>query len=125
MDVLISKNIARFRAELNELLVGSESNSLDAATQLLLECEGTIHLSGVGSAAFVAKKIAQTLISVSKRAAFLQPVDALHGDIGAVHQDDVAILLSDSGECEELIKLIPLLRKKKSTPYFIYQSTSE
>lgn len=70
--------------------------------------------SGVGKSGIIAKKIAATFSSFGVSAMFLHPVEALHGDIGAVQQGDVAILLSKSGNTEELIRLIPYLKMRSA-----------
>lgn len=78
----------------------------------LLECKGTVFLSGVGKSGIVAKKIAMTMNSCGIKAGFLSPLNALHGDIGIISSDDVALLLSKSGETDELLNLCPALRNK-------------
>ena len=58
----------------------------------LLGCRGTVFLSGVGKSGFIAQKVCMTLVSSGTRAAFLSPIDALHGDIGGLSADDVLVL---------------------------------
>ncbi|KAK8565284.1 hypothetical protein V6N13_020405 [Hibiscus sabdariffa] len=81
-------------------------------TQTLLNFRGTIFFSGVGKSGFVANKIAQTLVSLGIRSSFLSPLDALHGDIGALSSADVLVLFSKSGSTEELLRLVPCVRAK-------------
>uniref|UniRef100_A0A6M2EFP2 SIS domain-containing protein n=1 Tax=Populus davidiana TaxID=266767 RepID=A0A6M2EFP2_9ROSI len=81
-------------------------------TQTLLHCNGTIFFSGVGKSGFVANKISQTLISLGIRAGFLSPLDALHGDIGALSASDILVLFSKSGNTEELLRLVPCAKAK-------------
>jgi arabinose-5-phosphate isomerase len=83
-----------------------------AFARTLLSAAGTIFFSGVGKSGFVAHKISQTLVSLGIRSAFLSPVDALHGDIGALTPRDVLVLLSKSGATEELLRLVPCARAK-------------
>ena len=78
----------------------------------LLACAGTVFVTGVGKSGIVAKKIAMTMNSCGTKASFLSPLDALHGDLGQVAQGDCVILLSKSGETEELLHLCPALRNK-------------
>jgi arabinose-5-phosphate isomerase len=66
----------------------------------------------VGKSGLIAKKIAFTLVSTGTRALFLSPVDALHGDLGMVDVNDVFIMLSKSGESDELMQLVPAIRNK-------------
>ncbi|MCC5736371.1 SIS domain-containing protein, partial [Klebsiella pneumoniae] len=79
---------------------------------ILKACEGMIVLSGVGKSALVAEKTALTLTSTGTRAFFLSPSNALHGDIGIVSKKDVFIMMSKSGESDELLQMIPTLRNK-------------
>lgn len=78
----------------------------------LLACKGTLFLSGVGKSGIIAKKIAMTMNSCGIRAGFLSPLNALHGDIGIISSDDIVLLLSKSGETDELLSLCPALRNK-------------
>lgn len=80
--------------------------------RILADCKGLIFFTGVGKSGLVAKKIAMTMTSVGTRALYLSPTDALHGDIGLVSKDDVFVLISKSGETDELLHLIPYLRNK-------------
>lgn len=77
-----------------------------------LECKGLIILSGVGKSGIVAEKIATTMTSSGTRAIYLSPINFLHGDIGIFSPDDILIFLSKSGETEELLTLIPFLKKR-------------
>ena len=71
-------------------------------------------LTGVGKSGIVARKLAATFTSIGLTSIYLNPLDALHGDLGIVDKDDLCILLSNSGETEELINLIPHLKSKGS-----------
>ncbi|MBW3629900.1 MAG: KpsF/GutQ family sugar-phosphate isomerase [Gemmatimonadetes bacterium] len=77
-------------------------DSFVAAVRTILESSGRVIVSGVGKSGIVARKIAATLTSTGTAAIFLHPVEALHGDLGIVGREDVALLLSKSGETEEL-----------------------
>lgn len=79
---------------------------------ILKNRQGLIVLSGVGKSGLVAKKIAVTLTSTGTRATFLSPTNALHGDLGILSEKDIFILLSKSGESDELLNLIPFLRNR-------------
>lgn len=78
----------------------------------LLACSGTVFLTGVGKSGIVAKKIAMTMNSCGVKAGYLSPLNALHGDIGMVSPGDCVLLLSKSGEADELLSLCPTLRNK-------------
>lgn len=84
------------------------------AVQAILEARGKIILIGAGKSGLIAQKVAATLRSTGMVALFLHPGDAAHGDLGMVTEGDVVILISKSGETEELRDLIPALRRKKT-----------
>jgi len=81
------------------------------AVALLAGARGRVIVSGVGKSGLIARKIAATLTSTGTPASYLHPVDSLHGDLGIVGRDDVAILLSKSGETEELFGLLGALQR--------------
>jgi arabinose-5-phosphate isomerase len=91
------------------------SNEVETALELLEGCRARrakLVVTGVGKSGIVARKIAATFSSIGLTAVFLNPVDALHGDLGIVASDDVALLLSNSGETEELLAILPHLRRR-------------
>ena len=79
----------------------------------IFKCRGKLIVSGIGKSAIVGKKIASTLTSTGTPSFFLHPSDALHGDLGMVEKGDIVLLISNSGETDEILKLIPLLNNKK------------
>lgn len=81
------------------------------AVQLLAQARGRVIVSGVGKSGLIARKLAATLTSTGTPATFLHPVDGLHGDLGIVGADDVAIVLSKSGESDELVGLLGSLQR--------------
>jgi arabinose-5-phosphate isomerase len=82
-----------------------------AAARLLAEGKGRVIVSGVGKSGLIARKIAATMTSTGTPAIYVHPVDSLHGDLGVVGRDDVAIVLSKSGETEELFGLVAQLKR--------------
>lgn len=88
-------------------------SNLERAVTLLLKAEKVI-ISGIGKSGLIARKIAATLTSTGTPALFLHPVEGLHGDIGIISENDVAVLLSKSGSTEELLRIIPYLRQRKT-----------
>lgn len=102
--------------ELEARAVAAAAERLDdrfaAAVALLRNAPGRVIVAGVGKSGLVARKIAATLTSTGTPAAFLHPVDSLHGDLGIVGPGDVAILLSKSGETEELFGLVEMLGRQ-------------
>ncbi|HEX7079166.1 MAG TPA: KpsF/GutQ family sugar-phosphate isomerase [Candidatus Eisenbacteria bacterium] len=87
----------------------------EATIQALAQVKGQVLTLGVGKSGLVAKKIAATLTSTGTPATFVHPVDAVHGDLGIVAPEDAAILLSKSGESQELLDLVPAFRRRGVT----------
>jgi len=82
-----------------------------AAVRLISECRGKIVLTGVGKSGLIAKKIASTLASTGTPAVFLHAAEGAHGDLGVVTPGDVVCAVSSSGETEEILRLLPTLRR--------------
>jgi arabinose-5-phosphate isomerase len=85
---------------------------IEKLVELILNSEKSIIFTGVGKSGLVAKKIALTMVSTGTKALYLSPTDAVHGDVGIVSKDDIFILLSKSGESDELLNLVPAIRNK-------------
>lgn len=81
------------------------------AVALLLGCRGRVVVSGIGKSGHIARKIAATLASTGTPAFFVHPAEASHGDLGMVTSDDVFIGISYSGESEELVAILPLVKR--------------
>jgi arabinose-5-phosphate isomerase len=80
------------------------------AAALLAATRGSVIVSGMGKAGLIGQKIAATFASTGTRSHFLHPSEAIHGDLGRVHADDVALILSFSGNTEEVVRILPALR---------------
>src|SRR6188472_2069689 len=80
------------------------------AAALLSATRGSVIVSGMGKAGLIGQKITATLASTGTRSHFLHPSEAVHGDLGRVHTDDVVLALSQSGETEEVVRLLPSFR---------------
>lgn len=90
-----------------------QSDQVEKAVEILANCRGKVVLAGVGKSGIVARKIAATLTSTGTLAVYLHPADALHGDLGIVTSDDVAMVLSNSGETDELVVILPHLKARQ------------
>src|SRR6267143_415904 len=97
----IAKAASRLRAE-----------EVDHVVAILTRCRGKIVLLGVGKSGIIAHKIAATMTSSGTAAVYLHPSDALHGGLGIVNSDDVVLMLSNSGETDELLQLLPYLKRR-------------
>src|SRR5215203_4605460 len=94
-------------------------DGFDRVAESLFHCEGRIAVVGVGKSADVGQKLAGTLNSTGTRAYTLDATRAVHGDLGMVHPDDSALLLSHSGESDELVRLLNPLRRMAAGLYAI------
>ncbi len=114
-DALILKT-ARGVVAAESRAVSGLIKTLDAsflkAVKLIAACPGKVVLLGVGKSGLIARKIAATLASTGTRSIYLHPVESLHGDLGMIASDDLAVALSYSGETEETAKLIPVLKRQ-------------
>ncbi|MDR1303021.1 MAG: KpsF/GutQ family sugar-phosphate isomerase [Puniceicoccales bacterium] len=88
--------------------------SLATVLHILLPHSGQVVVSGMGKSGYIAQKIAATLTSTGTRAAYLHPAEAVHGDLGIYGEGDPTIILSKSGASEEVLRLIPLLKRFRS-----------
>lgn len=102
-------------AAINQTAERLQPEQVQRAVDLLVECVGKVVLTGVGKSGFIARKIAATLTSTGTRAVFLHASDALHGDLGILDKSDVVLLVSNSGETDEVIAMLPYL-KHRSVP---------
>ncbi len=84
------------------------------AIDMILACKGRVVLCGMGKSGLVGKKIAATLASTGTASFFMHPAEAFHGDLGMLTMDDLLILISYSGETEEVIRLLPSLKYSKN-----------
>ncbi len=89
-----------------------DAESVERAIRLISECSDKIVVTGVGKSGVIAQKIAQTLTSTGTVAIFVHPSDAMHGGLGIITSRDVVIALSNSGETDEIIGLLPALKLK-------------
>jgi len=94
-----------------EALVDRIGEDFVQAVELIYKCSGRVVVTGMGKSGIIGKKIASTLASVGTPALFLHPAEGVHGDLGMVTKGDVIICLSNSGETEELLKLLPFVKR--------------
>jgi arabinose-5-phosphate isomerase len=100
---------------LAERLDGPMSELFARAVEMILRCgtaNGRVVVTGMGKSGIIAQKIAATLSSTGSPALFLHPAEAVHGDLGVLMPGDVVIALSASGETEEILRLLPVLKRK-------------
>lgn len=96
---------------LKDRLGTSAESEFALALQILLQCKGRVVVSGMGKSGHIARKIAATLASTGTPAMFVHPAEAAHGDLGMVTESDVLIAISNSGESEELLAIVPVIKR--------------
>ena len=92
-------------------LVNGLDEGFDLAVDLVLACEGRVLVTGMGKSGIVGQKLSATLASTGTPSHFLNPSEAVHGDLGRIVRGDVVIALSNSGETEEIVRLLELIRR--------------
>jgi arabinose-5-phosphate isomerase len=107
----IAEHVLRLEAEGILGLIGKLDASFDRAVDLLHGCAGRVILTGMGKSGLIARKVAATLASTGTPAHFLHPAEGVHGDLGMVARGDIVVALSNSGETEEMLAILPPLKR--------------
>ena len=105
-----ARRVLRMEAQAVADLEGRLDADFDAACQLCLEAAGRVVVTGIGKSGHIAGKIAATLASTGTPAFFMHTGEAGHGDLGMITPEDIVIALSNSGETEEIVRLLPMLK---------------
>ena len=105
----LGREIIQREAEALTEVANQLDESFCHAVDLLVRCTGSVIVSGMGKAGLVGQKIMATLASTGTRSHFLHPAEAVHGDLGRIHRDDLVLLLSQSGETGEVTQILPAL----------------
>ena len=96
---------------MRDRLEGPNADAFVLAIDLLHDCTGRIVVSGIGKSGHIARKIAATFASTGSPAFFVHPAEASHGDLGMVTREDVFVALSNSGETDELLTIVPIIKR--------------
>jgi len=111
----VSREIARRVLETESRAVAELARGLDdgfdRAVEMVVSCKGRVVVTGMGKSGIVCQKIAATLSSTGTPAFFMHPAEAVHGDLGMIVSGDVVVALSNSGETEEIVRLLELIRR--------------
>ncbi|MBI3593045.1 MAG: KpsF/GutQ family sugar-phosphate isomerase, partial [Nitrospirae bacterium] len=107
----IAKRVLRIEADAVSALTEKLDSNFEKAVDIIYSSKGRVIVTGMGKSGLVGKKIAATLSSTGTPAFFMHPAEAGHGDLGMVTSDDVIIAISNSGETEELVGLLPFLER--------------
>lgn len=94
-----------------QALAGRIDDALVDACRRILACPGHLIVTGIGKSGHIGHKLAATLASTGTPAFFVHPAEASHGDLGMIRADDLVLALSNSGETEELLRLLPGIKR--------------
>ncbi|MDC7692235.1 KpsF/GutQ family sugar-phosphate isomerase [Vogesella indigofera] len=108
----LARDVLAIEAAAITRLASRLDDSFSAAVALILACEGRVVVSGMGKSGHIGNKIAATLASTGTPAFFMHPAEAAHGDLGMLTERDILLALSNSGESDELLALLPALKRK-------------
>ena len=106
-----AKRVLRIEADAVAALIDRIDERFEQAVELILDCKGRVVVTGMGKSGLIGKKIAATLASTGTPALFLHPAEGIHGDLGMVTRGDTVIALSNSGETEEVARMLPALKR--------------
>ena len=112
-ELEIARRVIRQEGEALLATADAIGEGFAAVYRLVRECEGKVVVTGIGKSGHVCRKIAATLASTGKPAFFLHPAEGVHGDLGMITGQDVALAISNSGETAELLAILPTLRRLK------------
>lgn len=107
----LARNVLNIEAHEISALAKRLDASFDHAVQLILHCQGRVVVTGMGKSGHIGNKIAATLASTGTPAFFMHPAEASHGDLGMITQGDVVIALSNSGESDEILNILPTIKR--------------
>ena len=108
----LARRVLTIEADAVRALIARLDERFLAAVTLVLACKGRVIVSGIGKSGHIARKIASTLSSTGTPAYFVHAAEASHGDLGMIQRDDVFIGISYSGESDELLQIVPLVKRQ-------------
>ena len=107
----LARKVLKTEADAILGLIDRIDGDFERAVQLLFACRGRVIVTGMGKSGIICRKIAATLSSTGTPSYFLHPAEAIHGDLGAIREEDTVLALSHSGETEELVRLLESIRR--------------
>jgi len=108
----LARRVLAIEADAVRAMIARLDERFLAAVSLILACKGRVIVSGIGKSGHIARKIASTMSSTGTPAYFVQAAEASHGDLGMIRHDDVFIGISYSGESDELLQIVPLVKRQ-------------
>lgn len=109
------KNVLEIEAQAVAHLAAQLDDTFVQVCRIMLACQGRVVISGMGKSGHIGRKMAATLASTGTPAFFVHPAEAAHGDLGMIVDGDIVLLLSNSGQSEELLAILPALKRKNCT----------
>ena len=111
--VIKEKALETLKIEINALqqLLNRVDDEFEAAVRAILDCKARVIVTGIGKSGHVGQKIAASLASTGTPAFFMHPAEAFHGDLGMVTQRDIVLAISNSGETNEIVNILPVIRR--------------
>jgi len=106
-----AKQVLRIEADSIRRLIPRINKDFEKAVELIYACKGRVVVTGMGKAGIIGQKISATLASTGTPSLWLHSAEAVHGDIGRMRKEDIVIVISNSGETEEILQLIPQIKK--------------
>ncbi|GAB4302272.1 MAG: KpsF/GutQ family sugar-phosphate isomerase [Desulfuromonadia bacterium] len=106
-----ARRVIRIEADALAALAEKIDESFDRAVRLILESRGRVVVTGMGKSGLIGQKIASTLASTGTPSFFLHPAEGVHGDLGMIMRGDLVIAISNSGETEEVLRILPVIRR--------------
>lgn len=107
----IAKRVLKIESDAIEHLIKHVDSDFERVVNAVCKIKGRVIVTGMGKPGFIAQKISATLSSTGTPSLYLHPAEALHGDLGRVTKDDLILALSNSGETEEIVKFLPIVKK--------------
>lgn len=106
-----AKKVLKIEAEAVMALIDRIDGDFSRAVEMVLACQGRVVITGMGKSGHICQKIAATMASTGTPALFLHPAEGIHGDLGMLMKGDVVIAISNSGETEEVVKILPVIKR--------------
>lgn len=106
-----AKKVLQIEADAVLALRGRLGDQFCAAVRMILACKGRVVISGMGKSGLICQKVAATMASTGTPALFLHPAEGIHGDLGMLMKEDVVIAVSNSGETEEVVRILPVIKR--------------
>ncbi len=106
-----ARKVIRIEADALMALADSINGDFEKAVRLVLSTKGRVVVTGMGKSGLIGQKIASTMASTGTPAFFLHPAEGIHGDLGMIMKGDVVIAISNSGETEEVVRILPIIKR--------------